>query len=420
MKTIEQIAEILRKAASVVLISATFSVNGVTILYADKMPADAAPAVLPGTVEDTDEDWTWTGMQPVNDPASRNGSVSAGKAGTSGVYVFMGTGVIVYGIQATSITADGGAQKLGKLTVLIDGKQKEVVDLTSAPTHADGQIFKISGLKSANHVLQIKVTEGWGAVDSIRVMTRDEDAGTATAPPKVTIKSAIYGVPGDQSRSRNVRDKLQALVDARNYNFQVAYLAEGDDPAFGVVKSVWLTYTIDGKEYSRSGKDPDIIAFSEALSSDAGISTEDGGKDYRISPRSASSKWLDCEGNAFTDNSALSINGGPRPSHSQIWHVSSLGHGKFRISPKEKPDEAVTLLARTLGGAALCGLYAYTEHASQQWEIAPSGEGYFVIRNALDHNSMTVNANSTNEGAPIVTSTPKYEDNCRWRFVPVP
>ena len=38
MKTIEQIAEILRKAASVVLISATFSVNGVTILYADKMP----------------------------------------------------------------------------------------------------------------------------------------------------------------------------------------------------------------------------------------------------------------------------------------------------------------------------------------------------------------------------------------------
>ena len=51
-----------------------------------------------------------------------------------------------------------------------------------------------------------------------------------------------YGVLNDPQRTRDVREKLQRLVDAGESSFRVARMAEGDDPAFLVVKTLELEY----------------------------------------------------------------------------------------------------------------------------------------------------------------------------------
>ncbi len=75
----------------------------------------------------------------------------------------------------------------------------------------------------------------------------------------VQIEQADYGVPGDPQRTRDVRDKLQRLVDAGERSFVVARMAEGDDPAFMVVKTLHVEFTINGQQGRVSGTDPEII-----------------------------------------------------------------------------------------------------------------------------------------------------------------
>ena len=64
---------------------------------------------------------------------------------------------------------------------------------------------------------------------------------------------------GDPRRTRDVRAKVQQIVDAGEDRFQVARMAAGDDPAFGVVKTLIVDYTIDGQhghgQGHRSGDD---------------------------------------------------------------------------------------------------------------------------------------------------------------------
>jgi hypothetical protein len=79
--------------------------------------------------------------------------------------------------------------------------------------------------------------------------------------PKIVIQKAIYGVPGDPKRTRDVRAKLQHLVDAGDLSFSVARMAEGDDPAYLVVKTLTVEYTIDGRAASVQGTDPETLAL---------------------------------------------------------------------------------------------------------------------------------------------------------------
>jgi hypothetical protein len=80
--------------------------------------------------------------------------------------------------------------------------------------------------------------------------------------PSVTIEKARYGVLGDPNRTRDVRDKVQRLVDSGQSSFKVALMAEGDDPAFLVVKTLEIDYLKDGERRRLSGTDPDTIDFS--------------------------------------------------------------------------------------------------------------------------------------------------------------
>ena len=84
---------------------------------------------------------------------------------------------------------------------------------------------------------------------------------------RATIDKALYGVLGDAKRTRDVRAKLQRIVDSGDNNFQVALLAAGDDPAFGIVKTAMIEYTCDGKHLTATGTDPETLCLGPAESS---------------------------------------------------------------------------------------------------------------------------------------------------------
>lgn len=90
------------------------------------------------------------------------------------------------------------------------------------------------------------------ATDPQRIILSSDAVG-------VSVSQARYGILDDPKRTRDVRNKLQRLIDAGESSFQVARMAEGDDPAFGIVKTLQVDLTANGKSLSLSGTDPDII-----------------------------------------------------------------------------------------------------------------------------------------------------------------
>lgn len=97
-------------------------------------------------------------------------------------------------------------------------------------------------------------------------LTRD-GATLLDKPLKVApiIEKAVYGVLTDPSKTRDVRAKLQALIDSSgsDYEFPVAAMAEGDDPAYGTVKTLKIDYTVNGRKYHAEGQDRDIIDLTD-------------------------------------------------------------------------------------------------------------------------------------------------------------
>jgi len=102
--------------------------------------------------------------------------------------------------------------------------------------------------------------------DAVVSFTRDgQPVVTAGASPVIQIQKAIYGVPGDAARTRNVSARVAALVALDALEFQVAQLAQGDDPAFGTVKTLALEYTVDGRPFSFHGQDQDRVNLNASL-----------------------------------------------------------------------------------------------------------------------------------------------------------
>lgn len=110
---------------------------------------------------------------------------------------------------------------------------------------------------------------------SIAEVTFFDAAGRAikTAPPSPTevesptqrgrlvVVSATYGVPGDANRTRDVRDKLQAIIDGGAQQFTVADLAKDDDPAHRVVKTLVAECTLGDQRIKLTGQDNQRIAL---------------------------------------------------------------------------------------------------------------------------------------------------------------
>ena len=102
--------------------------------------------------------------------------------------------------------------------------------------------------------------------DSVVAFTREgQPVIPLSRSPVIKIQKALYGVPGDTVRTRNMLTKLQTMVDQGELDFQVAKLAEGDDPAYGIVKTLGVEYTADGKPFTLTGQDPEIVSLVAAI-----------------------------------------------------------------------------------------------------------------------------------------------------------
>ena len=99
-------------------------------------------------------------------------------------------------------------------------------------------------------------------IDGKQYTAKAKDSSTihlTTNAVKITVEKARYGVLDDPKRTRDVRAKLQALVDAGESSFVVARMAEGDDPAFLVVKTLEVDYSLNGQHRFVKGTDPEVI-----------------------------------------------------------------------------------------------------------------------------------------------------------------
>ena len=102
--------------------------------------------------------------------------------------------------------------------------------------------------------------------DPVVAVTRGGALILAAADPaasKIVVEKAVYGVLSDPQRTRDVRAKVQRILDAGENRFQVGRLAAGDDPAYGVVKTLIVEYTVAGKRVTATGTDPDTITLAD-------------------------------------------------------------------------------------------------------------------------------------------------------------
>jgi hypothetical protein len=101
------------------------------------------------------------------------------------------------------------------------------------------------------------------AFDPVVSFTRDGQSVFASAkPPAIEIQKATYGVPGDPQRTRDVRGKVQAMLDRGAADIQVADLARDDDPAPGAVKTLTVELTVGGRAATLSGQDSNTISLA--------------------------------------------------------------------------------------------------------------------------------------------------------------
>ncbi|MDO8589636.1 MAG: glycosyl hydrolase [Armatimonadota bacterium] len=130
-----------------------------------------------------------------------------------------------------------------------------VFDRDKGATHValslepSGSVFVIFRKSSAKSDQFVTVTHDGKTVVS-----------AATQPaPRITVLKAVYGVLDDPARTRDVRARVRRALDEGERSFLVSLMAQDDDPAYGIVKTLVIDYTLDGNPYTVTGKDPDII-----------------------------------------------------------------------------------------------------------------------------------------------------------------
>ncbi len=102
-------------------------------------------------------------------------------------------------------------------------------------------------------------------VDDRSIRVAGQDPETVFLPqfiPDIVIEKALYGILEDPTSTRDVTAKVRHLVELGEFSFQVARLAHGDDPAFGVVKTAVIECLLDGKPAKFTGMDPETICLA--------------------------------------------------------------------------------------------------------------------------------------------------------------
>jgi hypothetical protein len=160
----------------------------------------------------------------------------------------------------------------GVCTFRLHGKRPEFwwpqtgrTELAAAYEDKDGVTRIPMRLESTESVFVV-FQPGQAAFDPVASFTHDGQSiySVVAAKPAIVIQKATYGVPGDATRTREVKAKLQALVDGGPTTFTVSTMAEGDDPAYMIVKTLAVEYTVDGTPHTATGQDSETMSLEGA------------------------------------------------------------------------------------------------------------------------------------------------------------
>lgn len=81
---------------------------------------------------------------------------------------------------------------------------------------------------------------------------------------RVTIRRAIWGVPGDPLYGpKDVTEQVRRKVESGETSFTVADLASEGDPAPGVLKALRVEYELEGKPLVATARDPETLSFEQ-------------------------------------------------------------------------------------------------------------------------------------------------------------
>ena len=126
-------------------------------------------------------------------------------------------------------------------------------------------------------------------------LTDARPAPEKTSAGKLVVVKATYGVPGDAKRSRDVSAALQRHIDAGERLLVVSRLAEGDDPAFGIVKTLDADCVAGGKHITLKATDPETIALSVTATDEERAALRKGsGRHFNASPVTANPMIAAC------------------------------------------------------------------------------------------------------------------------------
>jgi hypothetical protein len=132
------------------------------------------------------------------------------------------------------------------------------VDVALEPSESLMLVFQ-----SQKRSLPMRLTDKTRTVGEPITVRNTRTSVEKIPPVKLVVAKATYGVPGDAKHNRDVRERLQKLIDAGETQLQVSRLAKDDDPAYGVVKTLVAECTVGNKRVTLKGKDPQTISLSE-------------------------------------------------------------------------------------------------------------------------------------------------------------
>jgi hypothetical protein len=84
-------------------------------------------------------------------------------------------------------------------------------------------------------------------------------ASASDTAPKLVVRKAVYGVPGQAAETRDVTAKMQQCIDQGERTIIVTSLAKDGDPAPNKIKTLTVDYTIDGKPATERGRDGGVV-----------------------------------------------------------------------------------------------------------------------------------------------------------------
>lgn len=94
------------------------------------------------------------------------------------------------------------------------------------------------------------------------VYKRPKTVNLSVKKLNIELITAVYGAPGDSKKSMDVRKVLQQQLDLRDYNFAISNDLVGRDPAPGIVKTLTLKYTLDGKTITKTVRENETIRWN--------------------------------------------------------------------------------------------------------------------------------------------------------------